>query len=106
MALFGGGPPPRRGAPVAVPRAAGSGRGGGARGRGAGLGAPRPAADKRHGLVASLRRLDGRSFREINAWLNRDTGVTRVDDASIAQLERSIDLLLAELDRRSGAGRG
>ena len=28
--------------------------------------------DKRHGLVASLRRLDGRSFREINAWLNRD----------------------------------
>jgi hypothetical protein len=62
--------------------------------------------DKRHGLVASLRRLDGRSFREINAWLNRDTGVTRVDDASIAQLERSIDLLLAELDRRSGGGRG
>jgi superfamily II DNA or RNA helicase len=57
--------------------------------------------DKRHGLVASLRRLDGRSFREINAWLNRETGVTRVEDASLAQLERSIDLLLAELDRRS-----
>jgi superfamily II DNA or RNA helicase len=62
--------------------------------------------DKRHGLVASLRRLDGRSFREINAWLNRETGVTRVEDASLAQLERSIDLLLAELDRRSrSAGR-
>jgi superfamily II DNA or RNA helicase len=60
--------------------------------------------DKRHGLVASLRRLDGRSFREINAWLNRETGVTRVDDASLAQLERSIDLLLAELDRRSRSG--
>ena len=59
--------------------------------------------DKRHGLVASLRRLDGRSFREINAWLNRETGVTRVDDASIKQLERSIDLLIAELDRRSRA---
>ena len=62
--------------------------------------------DKRHGLVASLRRLDGRSFREINAWLNRDTGVTRVDDASIAQLERSIDLLLGRagppLGRRTG----
>jgi hypothetical protein len=57
--------------------------------------------DKRHGLVASLRRLDGRSFREINAWLNRETGVTRVDDASIKQLERSIELLIAELDRRS-----
>jgi len=61
--------------------------------------------DKRHGLVASLRRLDGRSFREINAWLNRETGVVRVDDASIAQLERSIVLLLAELDRRSGGRR-
>jgi superfamily II DNA or RNA helicase len=61
--------------------------------------------EKRHGLVASLRRLDGRSFREINAWLNRETGVTRVEDASLAQLERSIDLLLAELDRRSGGGR-
>ena len=61
--------------------------------------------DKRHGLVASLRRLDGRSFREINAWLNRETGVVRVEDASLAQLERSIDLLLGELDRRSGAGR-
>jgi superfamily II DNA or RNA helicase len=59
--------------------------------------------DKRHGLVASLCRRDGRSFREINAWLNRETGVTRVDDASLAQLERSIDLLLGELDRRSGS---
>jgi superfamily II DNA or RNA helicase len=102
-ALFGGGPPP----PVAPPSP---------------FLAPQQQAeepeeevpawerrarlrDKRHGLVASLRRLDGRSFREINAWLNRETGVTRVDDASIAQLERSINLLLAELDRRSGAGR-
>jgi superfamily II DNA or RNA helicase len=58
--------------------------------------------DKRHGLVSSLRRLDGRSFREINAWLNRETGVVRVEDASIAQLEKSIGLLLKELDRRSG----
>jgi superfamily II DNA or RNA helicase len=57
--------------------------------------------DKRHGLVASLRRVDGRSFREINAWLNRETGVTRVEDASLVELERSIELLLAELDRRS-----
>jgi superfamily II DNA or RNA helicase len=105
MALFGGGPPP----PVAPPSPF--------------LASPEQAEeeaedevpawerrarlrDKRHGLVASLRRLDGRSFREINSWLNRETGVTRVDDASIAQLERSIGLLLAELDRRSGAGRG
>ena len=66
-----------------------------------GLRAAQLLRDKRHGLVASLRRLDGRSVREINAWLNRATGVTRVEDASLAQLERSIDLLLAELDRRS-----
>ena len=56
-------------------------------------------SDKRHGLVASLRRVDGRSFREINAWLNRETGVARVQDASLAELERSI-CLLRELDRR------
>jgi hypothetical protein len=61
--------------------------------------------EKRHGLVASLRRLDGRSFREINAWLNRETGVGRVDDATVAQLERSIDLLLRELERRSRGAR-
>jgi hypothetical protein len=101
LALFGGGPPP----PTAPPSPF----------------LPEAAAEevdevpawerrdrlreKRHGLVASLRRLDGRSFREINAWLNRETGVTRVEDASLAQLERSIDLLLAELDRRSGGGR-
>jgi len=100
MALFGGGPPPPTPPPSPCL-------------------APAPPAeeedevpawerrqrlrDKRHGLVASLRRLDGRSFREINAWLNRETGVARVEDASIAQLEKSIDLLLRELDRRSGS---
>jgi hypothetical protein len=57
--------------------------------------------DKRHGLVSTLRGLDGRSHREINAWLNRETGVARVDDASLPQLERSISLLLSELDRLS-----
>src|SRR3954469_18827097 len=105
MALFGGGPPPPAAPPSPFLAPAGQAED-----------EPQdevPAwerrarlRDKRHGLVASLRRLDGRSFREINAWLNRETGVTRVDDASIAQLERSIGLLLAELDRRSGAGRG
>src|SRR4051794_16824011 len=53
--------------------------------------------DKRHRLVADLRRRDGRSHAEINRWLNRTTGVSRVDDASIAQLERSIELLLGAL---------
>lgn len=56
---------------------------------------------KRHGLVTTLGGFDGRSQREINAWLNRETGVGRVSDASLEQLERSIELLLAALDRTS-----
>ena len=55
--------------------------------------------DKRHRLVSDLRRTDGRTHAEINAWLNRATGITRVDDASIDQLERSIALLLDTLNR-------
>jgi superfamily II DNA or RNA helicase len=70
--------------------------------------APEPAAferrallrDKRHRLVADLRRRDGRSHAEINRWLNRSTGIRRVEDASIDQLERSIDLLLGRLSGR------
>jgi superfamily II DNA or RNA helicase len=56
--------------------------------------------DKRHRLVADLRRRDGRSHAEINRWLNRSTGIHRVEDASIDQLERSIDLLLGALTGR------
>jgi superfamily II DNA or RNA helicase len=58
--------------------------------------------DKRHRLVCDLRRRDGRSHAEINAWLNRASGIKRVTDASLDQLQRSIDLLLEEL---SGKGR-
>lgn len=53
--------------------------------------------DKRHRLVADLRRVEGASHAEINRWLNRSTGIQRVDDASISQLERSVDLLLERL---------
>ena len=53
--------------------------------------------DKRHSLVSELRRRDGRAQREINAWLNREVGVAKVADATIAQLERSCELLLDEL---------
>jgi hypothetical protein len=53
--------------------------------------------DKRHTLVGELRRRDGRAPREINAWLNRAVGVTRVEDATLEQLERSCALLLDEL---------
>jgi hypothetical protein len=47
-----------------------------------------------------VRRRDGRSHAEINRWLNASTGVRRVDDASIAQLEQSIELLLGALSGR------
>jgi superfamily II DNA or RNA helicase len=53
--------------------------------------------EKRHRLVGELRRRDGRSHAQINTWLNRACGIQRVDDASIAQLERSCTLLLDEL---------
>jgi hypothetical protein len=56
--------------------------------------------DKRHRLVGDLRRRDGRSHREINAWLNQAVGVSRVQDATIDQLERSVDLLLDALAGR------
>ncbi|MEA2249239.1 MAG: hypothetical protein QOH46_3768, partial [Solirubrobacteraceae bacterium] len=49
--------------------------------------------DKRHRLVSDLRRNDGRSHAEINRWLNRSCGIQRVDEASIEQLERSVELL-------------
>jgi superfamily II DNA or RNA helicase len=56
---------------------------------------------ERHRLVSELRRLDGRSHQEINAWLNRASGARRVDAATIGQLERSIDLLVEALRKRS-----
>jgi hypothetical protein len=69
---------------------------------------PEPAAferrallrDKRHRLVADLRRRDGRSHAEINRWLNRSCGIRRVDEASLDQLEQSIELLLGALSGR------
>jgi superfamily II DNA or RNA helicase len=54
---------------------------------------------ERSRLVAELHRRDGRSHREINAWVNRAVGVERVETASIKQLERSIETLMAELMR-------
>jgi superfamily II DNA or RNA helicase len=60
--------------------------------------------DKRHRLVGDLGRRDRRPHNEINAWLNQAVGVTRVEDATIDQLERSVDLLLDALTGRP-AGR-
>jgi superfamily II DNA or RNA helicase len=93
MALFGGGPPPpTRAFPSALDEPDE---------------ATMPAferrarlRDKRHRLVADLRRSQGGSHAEINRWLNRSCGVRRVEDASIEQLERSIELLLGRLSGR------
>jgi superfamily II DNA or RNA helicase len=59
---------------------------------------------QRSRLVADLQRRSGDSHREINAWVNRAAGVERVQSASIAQLERSIETLVRELTRRSRRG--
>jgi hypothetical protein len=56
--------------------------------------------DERHRLVSEVRRRDGSSHREINAWLNRKLGITSVEDATVADLERSVELLVAKLSRR------
>jgi len=55
---------------------------------------------ERHRLVAEVRRRDGSSHREINSWLNRRVGITRVEDATIEQLERSVELLVGKLTGR------
>jgi superfamily II DNA or RNA helicase len=56
--------------------------------------------DERHRLVSEVRRRDGTSHREINAWLNRRLGITSVDQATLADLERSVELLVSKLSRR------
>jgi superfamily II DNA or RNA helicase len=114
MALFGGGPEAPKvivpkshafAAPLPDPSAAPA--------IGAGPAEPALSAferrellrDKRHRLVGDLGRRDKRTHREINAWLNRAVGVGRVEDATIEQLQRSIDLLLDELTGSASARR-
>jgi superfamily II DNA or RNA helicase len=55
---------------------------------------------ERHRLVSEVRRREGDSHREINAWLNRKLGITSVEKASIAELERSVELLVGRLTTR------
>jgi superfamily II DNA or RNA helicase len=52
-------------------------------------------------LVGELHRRKGLGHREINAWLNRAVGIARVEDATIKQLERSVNALANELDRNT-----
>jgi superfamily II DNA or RNA helicase len=56
--------------------------------------------DERHRLVSEVRRRDGTSHREINAWLNRKLGISSVEDATVTDLERSVELLVSKLSRR------
>jgi superfamily II DNA or RNA helicase len=56
--------------------------------------------DERHRLVSEVRRRDGASHREINAWLNRKVGITSVEHATLDELERSVELLMGKLTRR------
>jgi superfamily II DNA or RNA helicase len=56
---------------------------------------------ERHELVANLRRLDGRSHAEINGQVNRTLRIRSVDKATIAELEKSIELLRKELEKTS-----
>ena len=39
--------------------------------------------DERHRLVSEVRRRDGTSHREINAWLNRKLGIASVEEATL-----------------------
>ena len=55
---------------------------------------------ERHRLVSEVTRRDRTDHREVNAWLNRKVGITSVDDATLEQLERSVDLLVGRLTRR------
>ena len=56
--------------------------------------------DERHRLVSELRRRDGASHQEINAWLNRKLGISSVERATLAELEQSVELLMERLTRR------
>jgi superfamily II DNA or RNA helicase len=56
--------------------------------------------DERHRLVGEVRRRDGISHREINAWLNRALGITSVEQATLPQLEKSVELLMGKLTAR------
>jgi hypothetical protein len=56
--------------------------------------------DERHRLVSEVRRRDGASHQDINAWLNRKLGISSVERATLAELEQSVELLMERLTRR------
>jgi hypothetical protein len=54
---------------------------------------------ERHRLISELARKRRCSHREANMWINAKAGVGSVETATIAQLERSCELLVDELFR-------
>ncbi len=59
---------------------------------------------ERRRLVSELARRDGTSHRETNAWLNRKLGIKSVEQATIQELERSVELLVGKLTgKRQGS---
>jgi superfamily II DNA or RNA helicase len=56
--------------------------------------------DERHRLVSEVRRRDGLSHREVNAWVNSKLGIASVEHATLAELERSVELLMTRLTKR------
>ena len=50
--------------------------------------------DERHRLVSEVRRRDGTSHREINAWLNRKVGHHQRGGGDAGRAQRSVDLLM------------
>jgi superfamily II DNA or RNA helicase len=56
--------------------------------------------EERHRLVSEVRQRDGTSHRETNAWLNHKLGIASVEQATLADLERSVDLLVKRLTAR------
>ncbi len=109
MTLFGPAPPATSAAwppaPVpAPPQAAGADRAEAAAAANVAEGPEIPAFERRarlrkerHRLVSDVTRLERTSQREVNAWVNREVGITGVDKATLTQLERSVELLLGRL---------
>jgi superfamily II DNA or RNA helicase len=73
----------------------------------AGRGAAVPAFERRaklrkerHGLVSDLARRDGLTHQQVNRQVNSLVGITSVEKATLAQLQRSIEVLEGLLRRR------
>jgi superfamily II DNA or RNA helicase len=56
--------------------------------------------NERQRLVSELTRRDRTNHREINAWLNRKLGITSVEQATLDDLERSVELLVGKLSAK------